>query len=143
MKAATESSILAAVRQYLVLRGIFHWRANQGAIPCEGGYRRFNGMRGVSDLLGVLPGGRLLAIEVKRPGERPTPEQRAFLDTVTQLGGMAILVCSVEQLQASLDQLLPGGQGATPALKATSRPCKAENAADAKPGPLTEVRDVS
>ena len=91
--ADRESDVLAACLQYLAVQGIFAWRQNQGAIPRkEGGYRRFVGLRGVSDILGILPHaaevvgegevrfGNLLAVEVKRPGEKPRPEQTAFLE---------------------------------------------------------------
>lgn len=34
------------------------------------------GKNGVPDILGCLPDGRMLALEVKRPGEKPTPLQK-------------------------------------------------------------------
>ena len=54
--ADRESDVLAACLQYLAVKGVFAWRHNQGAIPRKGGgYRRFVGLRGVSDILGILP----------------------------------------------------------------------------------------
>ncbi len=54
--ADRESDVLTACLQYLAVKGIFAWRQNQGAIPRKGGgYRRFVGLRGVSDILGILP----------------------------------------------------------------------------------------
>ena len=43
------------------------------------------GMKGVSDILGVLPGGRFLALAVKMAKGRLTPAQAAFLQSVAML----------------------------------------------------------
>ena len=117
--ADRESDVLAACLQYLTVKGIFAWRQNQGAIPLRnGGYRRFVGLRGVSDILGILPQrvevigegavrfGNLLAVEVKRPGEKPRPEQSAFLERVNELGGVGFCVHSVAELAARLRPFL-------------------------------------
>ena len=113
--ADRESDVLTACLQYLSLKGVFAWRQNQGAIPLKGGgYRRFVGLHGVSDILGILSQsvavvgegnlrfGNLLAVEVKRIGQKPRPEQAAFLERVNALGGVGICVHSVAELQARL-----------------------------------------
>lgn len=102
-----ETEIVRACLDYLAARKIFAWRQNQGAIPtAHGGFRRFVGLRGVSDILGILPGGtgRFLAIEVKRPGGRTSPEQETFLANVTALGGVACVAHSVDELEADLKE---------------------------------------
>ena len=114
-----ESDVLAACLRYLTLRGVFAWRQNQGAIPLKGGgYRKFVGLRGVADILGILPQqvdlpdegrvrfGNLLAVEVKRPGEKPRPDQGAFLDRVNELGGVGVCVHSVRELEERLTPYL-------------------------------------
>ena len=58
------------------------------------------GFAGCPDVLGQLPGGRLLALEVKRPGGRVRPEQRAFLARATAGGACAGIVSSLEDLDA-------------------------------------------
>jgi hypothetical protein len=52
---------------------------------------------GSSDLIGITATGRFLAIEVKRPGNKPTPEQRAFIAFVRSFGGVAGVCHSVEE----------------------------------------------
>src|SRR4051794_4182209 len=118
MRATTESDVLGACLQYLALKGILCWRQNQGAIPLkDGGYRRFVGRKGVSDILGILPQrvqvlgedqpvtfGNLLAVEVKKFGGRLRPEQEAFLRDVRERGGVGLCVHSVKELE---DQLRP------------------------------------
>jgi hypothetical protein len=88
--------------QLLALRGVFAWRNNSGAFVIrEAGRRRFvrAGLVGGSDILGVLPGGRFLAV----PGNRPTAAQRAFLDQVTAAGGLALVGYDVAELSRFLD----------------------------------------
>jgi len=66
-------------------------------------FMRFSSMAGISDILGILPpSGRFLAIECKRPGNKPTAEQDAFLDIVRQCGGIAVCVRSIDELEQAL-----------------------------------------
>jgi hypothetical protein len=114
MRAQRESDILRSCLTWLHLQGIYCWRQNQGAVAAvsQGKRRffRFASAPGLSDILGLLrPTGRLLAVEVKRPGRLPTLEQEAFLATVRAQGGLALCVHSLEELQAELP--LPGGSG--------------------------------
>ena len=61
--------------------------------------------RGVSDIIGCIPKtGRFLAIEVKRPGGKPTPEQQQFIDTINQAGGLAFVARNVEEVEQALRQ---------------------------------------
>lgn len=57
--------------------------------------------RGVADLICiVMPLGRFLAIEVKRPKYSPsdvTPDQRAFLAAVRRFGGVSGIATNVEE----------------------------------------------
>lgn len=70
------------------------WRNNTGAFPIDGpnGRRFFRaGTKGSSDLLGIVPrSGRLLAVEIKRPGKHPTDDQADFLRRVRESGGVGI-----------------------------------------------------
>jgi hypothetical protein len=101
-----ESEVQRQILRYLTTARIFHWRANTGAMKGEyNGRKRFVrfGSPGVSDILGILPGGRFLAIEVKRPRlGRLTADQAAFQANVRTAGGLAVCVCSVEELRIEL-----------------------------------------
>jgi len=81
----TESQITASIRAYLGLRGIWHWKVWQGPMSQP---------KGVSDILGCYQG-KLLAIEVKRPGKNPTPDQQRFLDRVKIEGGISFVARSI------------------------------------------------
>lgn len=97
-----EKDIQAAILQYLRLRNVFAWRNNSGMqlIPNKGGGMRAIriGLPGSADILGIMPDGRFLAIEVKRPGKMPTDEQRAFLGQIEANGGVAVVAHSVDDV---------------------------------------------
>lgn len=52
---------------------------------------------GSADVIGIAPGGRFLAVEVKTPKGRPTKEQLRFIDAVKNAGGIAGIARSVEE----------------------------------------------
>jgi hypothetical protein len=61
--------------------------------------------KGSSDLIGMVrPSGRLVALEVKRPGQTPTPEQVRFLKLVRSFGGFGAVVTSVQEAQTAVQQ---------------------------------------
>jgi hypothetical protein len=99
------------------------WRNNTGAlVDQQGRFVRFGLCKGSSDLIGLrsleitteLVGLRLaqfVALEIKTAQGVLSPEQRAFLRLVQQLGGVAAVCRSVEeaeQLLGSPRQVLPG-----------------------------------
>lgn len=51
---------------------------------------------GSSDIVGMAPGGRFLAVEVKTPKGRATKEQLRFIEAVQASGGIAGIARSVE-----------------------------------------------
>ena len=105
--ARKESEIQRGILEYLRFRGVLAWKAGTGAMRAEyRGKPRFIqfGTKGVSDIIGMLPGGRFLAIEVKRPGKRPTWEQSEFLRAVREGGGQGWLAVSTHDV----DLLLTG-----------------------------------
>lgn len=70
------------------------WRQNTGGMMKEYQGRtshiRFC-PKGVSDIVGICRDGQWLAIECKRPGEKPTPEQAAFMESIRLMGGVAMI----------------------------------------------------
>lgn len=64
-------------------------------------YMQF-GFPGCPDVLGMLRGGRFLAVEVKRAGEHPTDEQQAALDGINGGGGLGFVARSVEDIAEAL-----------------------------------------
>jgi hypothetical protein len=104
MAKTPEGKIKAAILKYLKRRDIYVWNNPTGAVEIRPGeWIRF-GKKGSADLLGCLSGGRLLAIEVKAPGNRLSPTQREFLETIRGLGGLALTVKSWKELDTALRQ---------------------------------------
>lgn len=113
VKAPTETVLVKAVLDYLrFVRRWPAWRNNTGAVRVGRRLIRF-GEVGAADVLGILPAGRyplldpttagrLLAVEVKRPGNRPTPAQLAWLDMVREAGAVALVVHSLDELAGLL-----------------------------------------
>jgi hypothetical protein len=91
------------------------WRNNTGAlVDQQGRFVRFGLCKGSSDLIGLraleitpeLVGQRIaqfIALEVKTAQGVLSPEQRAFLRLVQQLGGVAAICRSVEEAEQLLD----------------------------------------
>jgi hypothetical protein len=90
------------------------WRNNTGAlVDQQGRFVRFGLCKGSSDLIGLrsvvvtpeLVGQRIaqfVALEIKTDCGTVSPEQRAFLQLVQQLGGLGAVCRSIEQAQAVL-----------------------------------------
>lgn len=82
------------------------WRNNIGTAILNGGGRvKFGiGNPGGSDLIGMFRG-RFVAIEVKRPGRRPTPDQHMFRQLVERKRGIYTVVTSAEEATVLLEEL--------------------------------------
>lgn len=104
-----ESDIQAQILRALKIHPAVAWcgRFNSGAqVIGEGKSRRFvrfSTVKGLSDILGQLVDGRMLAIEVKRPSGRVTEDQMAFISMVANSGGVAFVARSVAEAWAILD----------------------------------------
>jgi hypothetical protein len=83
-----------------------YWRNNVGALrDATGRLVRF-GVVGASDLIGAIrPIGRLIALECKVPGRKPTAAQRAYLQAVRDAGGVAVVIDDLSTLARVLDRL--------------------------------------
>lgn len=91
---------------WLRLMGFFAWRQNTGSVKFKGttGKDRFVkfGFRGISDILGVLPDGKFLAVETKRRDGVLSEDQTAFLGQVQAKGGVAIVAYCLDDLCEAL-----------------------------------------
>jgi hypothetical protein len=124
-----EAPVLNGCLKYLEIRGIYHWRNSVGAVRiAPGRFMRF-GKVGSSDILGILPGGRMLCVECKAKGGRLSPEQKQFLADARELGALALVVRGWWELDEALreagyamkDMLLFEGNNAAPYGGKTTR----------------------
>ena len=100
------------------------WRNNTGALlDQQGRFVRFGLCKGSSDLIGLrsleitpeLVGHQIaqfVALEIKTNCGIVSPEQRAFLRAVQELGGLAAVCRSVQQAEAVLTLSAVGEQTA-------------------------------
>lgn len=59
---------------------------------------------GVPDILGCYKG-HFIAVEVKRPGNKPTELQQAHIDGINQKQGYAIVAYSVDEVETMLKEI--------------------------------------
>ena len=110
-----ETDLVRACLDWLALHRVMAWRTNNTGIfdPAKKIFRSFRGLKGVSDILGILPLrvpvgadavtiGGFLAIEAKRPGEKLRDDQEAFLAAVRDRGGIGLCVHSLTELETGL-----------------------------------------
>lgn len=110
-----ESPVVKACLQVLQLARIFAWRNNTGAfvIPAANTFARRcirYGYPGSADIFAILPGGRFLAVECKKPlgprggtgGSVQTDDQIAFERAIKSAGGEYVLIRSGKELELQL-----------------------------------------
>lgn len=81
------------------------FRNNVGGLYDKTGrWVNFGLCKGSSDLIGWTKDGKFLAIEVKKPGKKPTKSQINFLDKVIQDGGVGGTATCVEDIAEILNK---------------------------------------
>jgi hypothetical protein len=97
-----ENRIKRECLKYLKLRRIKAWSNPSGAVQIRPGKFMSFGLKGSSDILGILPGGRFLAVECKAEHGRLSPEQREFLNDILTQGGLAFVAKSFRDIDRVL-----------------------------------------
>lgn len=102
-KLIPEKSIENSILHWLNMSGIFAWKNQSVGIfdPVKKIYRKSNNpfhIKGVSDVLGILPDGKLLAIEVKSKTGKASPEQLEFIEKIKKSGGVAFVARSLDEV---------------------------------------------
>jgi Holliday junction resolvase len=110
MKSIREKDLQREILSFLRKRGIFAWRQNAGAAVGDGRFVRFS-IPGISDIIGILPDGRFLAVEVKLAGRKLSKNQEIFLSAIRANGGVAIVARSLIDV---IEGLREGGRCGTP-----------------------------
>ena len=107
----SETEVSKAIGEYLQMIGCFCIRTQAGAVPVQRG-KGVNWMhfapKGTADRIGHLPCGRFLAVEVKRPGQRPTQAQIDWLIDRNNAGGVAFWCNSLTTCERIMTHVLKG-----------------------------------
>jgi len=95
-----ESEIQKQILDYLKLkRCVVFKHRNVGIMKPNGSYIPLAfGEKGISDIIGCLPDGRFLAIEVKQPKGKVSPEQQEFIQSVLRNKGIAFVARSLDDV---------------------------------------------
>lgn len=105
-----EQPVQGHILHYLMINGIFAWKNSNGSTydPTRKIFRRKTKyeINGVSDILGILPDGRFLAIEVKRfnPKTYPSQPQKYFLTNINKSNGLAFVAWRLEDVIEMLEK---------------------------------------
>ena len=106
IKKKTEKDIENEILEYLNLVGIFSWKHENGAVydPTRKQFRLSHSkfkFKGISDIIGIVPTGRLIALEVKRPDtiKKVTADQLLFGEKIRNSGGIFGVVCCLKDAQ--------------------------------------------
>jgi hypothetical protein len=104
MKITNANQLAAYAVKVFQRAGYVCWRQNNVAVCDKGQFRRFVGLKGVSDVIGFEKGtGRFLAVEIKVGRDRLSPEQEKFLDAVNRAGGVGVVVRHADDLKPYLE----------------------------------------
>lgn len=111
----TEKGIQTAIINYLAYKGYYVQRMNSGAIRTAKGGMVKLAAKGTPDIMAFRPlvisrcsnGGlcskiKLVFIEVKRPGNKPTFAQEQTMQLLTEHGARCIVATCVEDVEKAL-----------------------------------------
>jgi hypothetical protein len=105
LRDVKEDTVINAVKEYLALKQIPHYRINSGGLKTPRGQLVKFGATGMSDIYAIGPAGISIWIECKRPkGGRLSEAQKEFLDCINRNGGIGIVVNSIDSLETQLKE---------------------------------------
>ena len=100
----SEKEILKTILEWLAIYKILAWRNQSGIIILGDNKKRAirMGTKGVSDIVGCLPDGRILCIEVKTEKGKVSDAQQDFIDKINKAIGLAFVARSIEDCEKQL-----------------------------------------
>ena len=104
--AKKESQIQKGVINWLLYHKCFVWRNNTGSYETAAGHYVSYGFKGSPDIVGMLPNGRFLGVEVKTVIGKQNKDQKIFEQRVKECGGIYIIARSIDDLEREIRPLL-------------------------------------
>ena len=92
MKQHKEQNVQTSIMNYI---------KSIGGLPIKQNQIGIYGQAGVPDIIACIKG-RFVAIEVKKPGQKPKPIQVAFLEAINKKGGLAFWSDNLEKVEEEL-----------------------------------------
>lgn len=101
-----EQDLVNSILDWLRSHGAWAIRVNSGSMPIEqanGSRRIFRGApAGTPDIIACWPGGLMMGIECKMPGNTATPLQAATLAGIRETGGLAVVAFSIDDVEKAI-----------------------------------------
>jgi hypothetical protein len=91
-----EARIVKKIQRRIEVRGGRCFKIHGGDNPFQ--------EAGIPDILACYRG-MFLGLEVKQPGEEPSPIQRKVLSEIKRAGGIALVLTSLKQVDLLLDEI--------------------------------------
>lgn len=101
-----ENKTQLSIIKYLKAQGIYCWRNNtMGTYDRKLNLYRSNPytLKGVGDILGILPDGRFLSVECKSSTGKASADQLLFVKRCTALGGLCVVIHSLDELKPTIE----------------------------------------
>lgn len=92
------------VKEQNIQTSIMNYISSIGGLPIKFNNMGIYAKAGVSDILACIKG-RFVAIEVKRPGNKPTAVQLQFIEAVNSIGGLAFWADNLQDVKDKLKEL--------------------------------------
>ena len=89
------------VKEQNIQTAIMNYSSSIGGLPIKFNNMGIYAKAGVSDILACIKG-RFVAIEVKRPGNKPTAVQLQFIAAVNNIGGFAFWADNLQEVKDKL-----------------------------------------
>jgi len=93
----TETELQAEILKYLKLRGIFCWR-NQAGLLIKGRVIHMS-PAGSPDIIGVMPDGRFIGVEVKLPRKDLSDKQAEFMAKLKDNKAFVFVAHSISEVE--------------------------------------------
>lgn len=105
--SAYENGLTKSILAYLAYNGVFAWRQNNGGVydPMRKQYRANSSMAGVPDIIGIMPDGRFIGIEVKSPKGKQSEYQKAFEAKCKDKQGIYIVAKTMDDFLQAFAEL--------------------------------------
>lgn len=92
------------VKEQNIQTSIMNYISSIGGLPIKFNNMGIYAKAGVSDILACIKG-RFVAIEVKRPGNKPSAAQLQFIAAVNSIGGLAFWADNLQDVKDKLKEL--------------------------------------
>ena len=92
------------VKEQNIQTSIMNYISSIGGLPIKFNNIGIYAKAGVSDILACIKG-RFVAIEVKRPGNKPSAVQLQFITAVNSIGGLAFWADNLQDVKDKLKEL--------------------------------------